>query len=67
MATFFDETPLWGVNTIDILQECVTPKIEELDPPKIEVEDVRKDDINDKEPRGSYVNIEVLQHSNRDL
>ena len=57
--------PLGGGDPIDVPQECVSPKIEELDPPGIEVEDVKYEDSNNKEPRGSYVNSEGLRRSYR--
>ena len=60
-----DETPLGGGDTIDVAQECVSPKIEELDPPKLGFEYVSDEDSNDKEPIGSYVNSEILRTSNR--
>ena len=66
VANFVDDTPLEGVNTIDFPRECVSPKIEELYPPKIEVEDVSNEDSNDEKPRGSYVNSEVLRRPHRD-
>ena len=66
MATLVDETPLGGGDPIDAPKECVSPKIEELDPPKIEVEDVSNEDSNGKEPRVSYVNSEVLIRPHRD-
>ena len=44
----FDEIPLEGVNPIDFPRECVSPKIEELCPPKIEVKDLSNEDSNDE-------------------
>ena len=66
VATLVDETPLGGGDPIDVPQECVSPKIEELDPPKIKVEDVSDEDSDDKESRGYYVNSEGLRHFHRD-
>ena len=66
MATLVDETPLGGGDPIDAPKECVSPKIEELDPPKTEVKDVSNEDREDEEPRGSYVNSAGLRRSHRD-
>ena len=35
VATFVNKTPLGGGDPMYVPQECVTPKIEDLDPPKI--------------------------------
>ena len=59
VAPLVDETSLGGGNPIDVTQECVSPKTEELDPPKIEVEDVSDDNSDNKGPIGSYVSSEV--------
>ena len=65
MATLVDKTPIGGGNTIEVPQECVSPKIEEFDPPQIKFEDVRDEDSDDKEPKASYVNSEGLRRSHR--
>ena len=59
VATLVDDTPLGGVNPIDVAQECASPKLEELGPHKIEVEDVSDDNSDNKGPIGSYVSSEV--------
>ena len=64
-TTLVDDTLIGVGNTIGVAHECVSPKIEELDPTKIEVEDVSDDDSNEKEPRGSFINSEGLRRSNR--
>ena len=51
VSTLIDDTPLGGGDTIDAPQEHVSPKIDKLDLPKIEVEDVSAEDSDDKEPR----------------
>ena len=65
-TTLVDDTLIGVGNTIGVAHECVSPKIEEFDPPKMEVEDVSDDDSDDEELRGSYVNSDVLRCSNRD-
>ena len=47
VATLVDDNPLGGGNPIDVPQECVSPKIEELDPPQIKVEDVSREEDDD--------------------
>ena len=61
MANFVDKNPIGQGDPIDYPQECVSPKIEELDPPQIKAKDVRNEDRNDKEPRVYYVNSEGLR------
>ena len=61
-----DETPLGGGDHIDVSQDFLPPKIQELDPPTIEVEDVSNEDSDNEEPIGSYVNSEGLVRSHRD-
>ena len=62
-----DETPLWGGGTIDFAQECVPPKIEELDPPKIEVEYVRDYDTVSPFRESEYYNRDDRYDKNDDI